>query len=155
MSSAGFLGEEVSGWFKKNSIPYPDPLYHRVPPDYIRKVLLERGIDLSKHRSKPISKDILDHTDLIIPLLEILKRDIIAVFPEYEEKIVLPREFIEEDKDFFWEETSNVPNDGRMFEFAHNNPHYVNTVVDEIEEFIADASTGIINRALFQKESSF
>lgn len=151
VSSAGFLGEAVSGWFKENNIPYPNPLYQRVPPDYIRAVSLERGLDLSQHRSKPVSKDILDNTDLVIPLLEILKRDIVTVFPEYEEKIVLPKEFLEKDKDFFWEDTSNVPNDERMFEFAHNDPHYVNTVIDEIEGFITDASTGIINHVLFQK----
>ncbi len=154
VSSAGFLGEEISKWFKDNNIPYPEPLYHRIPPDYILKLLLERGVDLSQHRSKPISKDILDNADLIIPLLDILKRDIVAAFPKYEGKIVLPREFIDTGKDFFWEDTSNVPNDGSMFEFAHNDPHYVNTVIEEIEEYIADASTSIINSVLFKKMAS-
>ncbi len=154
VSSAGILGEETSKWFEINSIPYPEPLFNRVPSEYIQSILLERDIDLSQHRSRPVTKEILGQVDLIVPLLDILKRDIVAAFPEYEEKIALPKEFIDTDNDFFWEDTSNVPNDGRMFEFAHNNPHYVNTVINEIEEFVADASTAIINRVLFQKEAS-
>ena len=155
VSSAGFLGQEISEWFKENQIPYPTPLYHRAPPAYIQKSLLKRGVDLSKHRSKPISKDILDKADLIIPVLEILKRDIVKVFPECEEKIVLPRELIESDKNFFWEDTSNVPNDKRMFEFAHNDPQYVKTVVNEIEEFIAEAASNIVNRVLLHEKRGF
>lgn len=146
--SAGFLGEETSMWFKQNGIPFPDPLFGRASSDFIRSVMSERGVDLSSHRSRSATQGILDCADVIIPLLDIIKRDLVVAFPEYEGKIVLPKELIAKEKGFFWEDTSNVPNDKRMYEFAHNDPHYVNTVINEIEAFVNDAYGAITKLVL-------
>ena len=145
VSSAGFVGREVSEWFKTNAIPYPDPLFNRAPPELIQATLSDRGLDISGHRSRPVDKKILNHADLIIPLLAVLKRDLIAAYPDIENKIVLPNELLGDGTDFLWEDTSAVPNDGRMFEFAHGNKEYVMAVINEIEDFLEKSFNSILN----------
>jgi protein-tyrosine phosphatase len=136
VSSAGFVGQEISEWFETNAIPYPDPLFNRAPSELIQTTMAERGFDISDHRSRPVDKEILKRSHLIIPLLEVLKSDLIAAYPEIENKIVLPNELLGNDTAFLWEDTTAVPNDSRMFDFAHGNQDYVTAVINEIEDFL-------------------
>jgi len=136
VSSAGYVGQQISEWFKTNAIPYPDPLFNRTPSALIQAIMADRGFDITGHRSQPVDKEILNRSHLIIPLLTILKRDLIAAYPEIEKKIVLPNELIDNDTTFLWEDTTAVPNDSRMFDFAHSNKAYVTDVINEIEGFL-------------------
>jgi len=136
VSSAGFVGQEISEWFETNAIPYPDPLFNRAPPALIQTVMANRGLDITKHRSRPVDKEILNRSHLIIPMLAILKRDLITAYPEIEDRIVLPNDLIGNDAAFLWEDTTAVPNDSRMFDYAHSNKAYVADVINEIEEFL-------------------
>jgi protein-tyrosine-phosphatase len=136
VSSAGFVGHEVSEWFKTNTIPYPDPLFNRTPSALIQEIMKNRGIDIAGHRSRPVDKEILNRSQLIIPMLTILKRDLIAAYPGIENKIVLPNELIENETTFLWEDTTAVPNDSGMYDFAHGNKTYVTDVINEIEGFL-------------------
>lgn len=136
VSSAGFVGQEIAEWFKNNAIPYPDPLFNRTAPPLIQDVMKNRGFDIAGHRSRPVNKEILNRSHLIIPLLTILKRDLIAAYPEIEKKIVLPSELLENETTFLWEDTTAVPNDSRMYDFAHGNKAYVTDVINEIEGFL-------------------
>jgi protein-tyrosine-phosphatase len=151
VSSAGFVGQEIAEWFKINAIPYPDPLFNRTPPPLIQEVMKNRGVDIAGHRSRPVNKDILNRSHLIIPLLTILKRDLIAAYPEIENKIVLPSELLENETAFLWEDTTAVPNDSRMFDFAHGNKAYVTDVINEIEGFLKK-SFGQILQYLVESE---
>jgi protein-tyrosine phosphatase len=148
VGSAGFLGPEISQWFTTHNIPYPEPLFNRTPSELIQSVMAERGFDLSAHRSRPVNRKILNRSSLIIPLLIPLKTDLIRVYPEMEKKIVLPRELMENDASFLWEDTTAVPNDKNMFDFAHNNEAYVNKVINEIEGFLQDSFHQIRRRLL-------
>lgn len=136
VSSAGFVGQEIAEWFKTNAIPYPEPLFNRAPPPGIQEVMKNRGIDIAGHRSRPVNREILNHSHLIIPMLTILKRDLITAYPEIENKIVLPNELIGNETTFLWEDTNAVPNDSRMWDFAHGNKAYVTDVINEIEGFL-------------------
>lgn len=136
VGSAGFMGQEISQWFETNAIPYPEPLFNRTPSELIQTIMAQRGFDLSGHRSRPVDREILNSADLIIPLLAVLKSDLIAAYPEIGNKIVLPSELLGDDTTFLWEDTSAVPNDSRMFDFAHGNKDYVRTVIGEIEDFL-------------------
>jgi protein-tyrosine-phosphatase len=154
VSSAGFVGQEISEWFKTNAIPYPDPLFNRTPPVLIQAIMKNRGVDIAGHRSRPVDKEILNRSHLIIPLLTILKRDLIAVYPEIENKIVLPNELIENETTFLWEDTTAVPNDSRMYDFAHSNKAYVTDVIDEIEGFLQKSFDQILQRLIGSDEKS-
>lgn len=92
VSSAGFLGKSVLEWFVQNSIPLPEPLFGCSPSQLIQEILLERGIDLSLHRSRPIDACLLERAYTVVPLLEILKEDLIREFPHFEMKVISPRE---------------------------------------------------------------
>ena len=147
-SSAGFLGETVNEWFEANNIPHPDPLYGRAPSDVAWKILFERGIDISRHRSRPVNKTIMDRSDIIIPFLEALKGDLVSIYPESESKVVLPRELLGRDSEFLWEDTALVPNDSRMYRFAHYNREYVSTQINEVIEFMGHVFPEILRRLL-------
>ena len=136
VSSAGFVGQEIADWFKTNAIPYPDPLFNRPPPPLIQEVMKNRGLNIASHRSRPVDKEILNRSHLIIPLLTILKRDLIVAYPEIENKVVLPNELIDKETTFLWEDTNAVPNNSRMYDFAHGNKAYVTDVINEIEGFL-------------------
>lgn len=146
VGSAGFVGREVAQWFETNSIPYPDPLFGRAPSNLIQTIMANRGFDLSHHRSRCVDRNILDNTNLIIPMLSVLKSDLVAAYPEVESKIVLPEELLGKDNDFLWEDTAAVPNDSRMFDYAHGNRNYVTTVINEIEDFLDQSFHQIIKR---------
>ncbi len=146
VSSAGFIGVQVNDWFNFHGIPYPDPLFHRKPSGYLQEKMAERGLDISTHRSQRLTRKMVDETDLVIPMLEELGSDLVTAFPHATNKIILPQEFLSEKTEFLWADTAAVPNDDRMYEFAHNNPDYVAAVLDEIEGFIETAFGAICDR---------
>lgn len=148
VSSAGFMGKRTGDWFARNSIPLPEPLYGRSPSNLIHTLMIERGIDLSRHRSRPINAELLDTVHTVIPLLEILKHDLIQTFPHCERKMISPRDLIGKRAGFFWEDRGAVPNDHRMFDFAHGNREYVSKVIGEIEGFIEESFEELVSRVL-------
>lgn len=148
VASAGFIGKEVSSWFQQNNIPFPEPPFNRLTSKLICDHLFDRGINLSAHRSRPVTEALLGQAHTVVPMLSILKRDLLWAYPHIKKKIVLPGEFLGEEKNFLWEDRSAVPNDQRMFEYAHNNLEYVTRVVDEIETFIQDAFPKIVDHLL-------
>lgn len=150
-SSAGFLGAEVKQWFEAHDIISPEPLFGRAPSDVAQAMLMERGIDISQHRSRPVDKAIMDKSDMIIPLLEILKGDLIAAYPDSKPKVILPWELLGQETEFHWEDTAAVPNDSRMYRFAHFNRDYVNSQINEVEQFVEQAFPEIFRR-LFGEE---
>jgi len=154
VSSAGFVGREIAEWFKTNAIPYPDPLFNRTPPAGIQEVMKNRGIDIAGHRSRPVDREILNRSNLIIPMLTILKRDLVEAYPEIENKIVLPKELIDNETTFLWEDTTAVPNDSRMWDFAHGNKAYVTDVINEIENFLQRSLGRILQHLLGSDEKS-
>lgn len=148
VSSAGFIGDQVEDWFKAHEISFPEPLFHRKPSRYLQGKMIERHLDISSHRSRPFTRKLIDETDLVIPMLEELKSDLITAFPHARNKIMLPQTFLSEKMDFLWADRAAVPHDERMFEFAHNNPEYVATVLDEIERFIETTFGAICDRLM-------
>jgi len=152
--SAGLFGEKTSRWFQMKGIPLPEPLFSRPPSEQVQAVLLTRGIDISHHCSKPVNRVMLDRSDMIVPLLPILKEDLISLYPETEKKVFLPRELLGEDSNFYWEETSFVPTDRRFWDFVHHDTDYVRTVVSEVEQFLQRASPEILSRLLGSGEKA-
>jgi protein-tyrosine-phosphatase len=148
VSSAGFMGKNVEDWFVRNSIPIPEPLFGRSPSDLIQALLLERGIDVSLHRSRSINAELLDTAHTLIPLLEILKDDLIQAFPHFRKKMISPRGLTGKREGFFWEDQHAVPNDHRMYDFAHGNREYVSKIICEIEQFIDESFDDLVSHVL-------
>jgi protein-tyrosine-phosphatase len=51
--------------------------------------MLKRGIDISKHRSQPITNDLLRHFDLILTMERFHKEKLRDVFPEDSDRIYM------------------------------------------------------------------
>jgi protein-tyrosine-phosphatase len=116
-------------------------------------VLLKRGIDISLHRSRAVNRAMLDCSDIIIPLLSILKKDLISEYPDIGRKVFLPNELLGKEFTFYWEDTSVFPQDSRFYNFVHNDPSYINRNIDELEEYLRLAFSTILSYLLGPKEA--
>jgi protein-tyrosine phosphatase len=58
-----------------------------------RRVAAENGVDLSKHRARPVSSDIMDQSDLVLAMEPSHRHDLIASYPEARNRIFLARCF--------------------------------------------------------------
>ncbi len=58
-----------------------------------RLVAEENGLDLSQHRSKPISLHLMKSSNLILCMTPSHKMDLLQIFPHYEHKIFTLKEF--------------------------------------------------------------
>ena len=58
-----------------------------------RKVCREQGLDCSHHRAKGVDLYTLKSADIILCMADKHKRDLLAVFPHYKDKIFTLREF--------------------------------------------------------------
>jgi len=61
--------------------------------EYTVKVLQEEGIDATKHRSMPVTKDVLEAADLIIVMEHYHKERVLEIAPKAKGKVHLLREF--------------------------------------------------------------
>ncbi|WP_427337889.1 hypothetical protein [Caloranaerobacter sp. DY30410] len=57
------------------------------------QVLSEEGIDLSKHRSRPLTKDMIERADLILTMTVNHKNAVINMAPEAKDKVFTLKEF--------------------------------------------------------------
>ncbi len=70
------------------------------PPSlYAQKVLAERGIDISHHRARQITAQMIKEADLIIVMTDAHRRSILYTLPEAATKVVLLSELAGEHKD--------------------------------------------------------
>lgn len=146
VSSAGFLDSETLRWFDTQGIPLPDPVFDQPASPATQVVLLKQGIDISRHRSREINKEILDNSDIIIPFFESQKRGIVSLYPETGPKIFLPKELVSQETSFAWEDESyDVPLDSAFFDFVNNNIGYAETCVRQLEEFLHQALPKILS----------
>ncbi len=58
-----------------------------------RKVCKEQGLDCSRHRAKGVDLYTIKTADLVLCMAEKHKRDLLAIFPHFKEKIFTLREF--------------------------------------------------------------
>jgi protein-tyrosine phosphatase len=58
-----------------------------------RRVAAENGVDLSKHRARPVSSDIMDQSDLVLAMEPSHRHDLIADYPGAKSRIFLARCF--------------------------------------------------------------
>lgn len=146
VSSAGLLSKGLTHWFHIRNIPLPRPLFNQPPSKAVQTALLKQGIDISQHRSRPVTRAMLERSDIIIPMVSLLKEEIISSYPETEGKVFLPKELLGEEVDFFWEEPSVAPYDRDYLDFVHDDMGYVVAVIDEIDEFLQRALPAILSR---------
>lgn len=73
---------------KSNSVGFHDNVNRQTPLRF-QSVAQHLGVDLSNHRSRRITKDLVDHSDLIIAMDKRNLEDIQREFPEAMNKTIL------------------------------------------------------------------
>lgn len=63
-----------------------------------RKVLADRGADLSTHRSRALTRDLLDKANLILTMTRSHKAEILRISPDAAGKTYTLREFVERER---------------------------------------------------------
>lgn len=69
------------------------PPQNRPPTDYAVMTMLERGVDIRPHRSRPLTKEMVKQADLILVMEHAHRRFIISQIPEAEDRIFLLSEY--------------------------------------------------------------
>jgi protein-tyrosine-phosphatase len=89
--------DEAEKWRISSAGLYAQPGYS--PAQNTLGVLLERGISMMDHQSRPVSLDILEQNQLILTMERGHKEALQAAFPHLAEKIFLVTEMIGEFRD--------------------------------------------------------
>ena len=61
------------------------------------EVLKNKNIDLSNHRSRPLTRELIEESDLILTMTGNHKRQILNAMPKAKDKVFTLKEFAEED----------------------------------------------------------
>jgi protein-tyrosine-phosphatase len=69
------------------------------PTHFARQAMKERGLDLSEHRSRPVSAEMIKESDLILVMEDRHKSYLQSRFPFGEEKVFLMTEMVGEKHD--------------------------------------------------------
>ncbi len=80
-----------SGWEAASAGTYSD--YGLPASDNAVLALQELGIDLSGHRSQPLTAELVEESDLIVVMAESHRRHILEAFPDVEDRVCLIKSF--------------------------------------------------------------
>lgn len=61
-----------------------------------QRVMLREGIDISGHRSRRLTKEMIEEADLILVMEDVHRNIILNLYPEAEKKVYLLKSFIED-----------------------------------------------------------
>lgn len=88
------------------------------------QVLENRGIDISNHRSRPITPELISEFDLILVMERNQKEALQAAFPEFADRIYLLSEMIDQHTDII------DPIGGTLFDFE-DTAQEIETILSE------------------------
>lgn len=145
VSSSGIDVEQDAEWFKGFGLSRPEPIFGRQPYRNLTALLKRRGIDTSGHRSRELTKAMVEEADLIIISDEyppFRKEAILSLWPSVAGKSFTFSEFVEakvEDKVKGQYLLSEDPNaqpyaDEDSIDFS---PQYWDAIVAEIKGYLA------------------
>jgi protein-tyrosine-phosphatase len=92
-----FVQEDGEIWQVASAGIYAQPGFPAA--QYTRDVLLEKGVDLSSHQSRPVSAEMIEATDLILTMEQGQKEALQAAFPRHASRIFLLSEMAGEYRD--------------------------------------------------------
>lgn len=63
-------------------------------------VMGEKGIDLSGHRSRPVSRDMLEQADLVLTMTQNHKKAVLDMAPQLEDRVFTLKEFVHDKREY-------------------------------------------------------
>jgi protein-tyrosine-phosphatase len=142
VESAGLSCKEDLEWLKSHAIPPPNPLFGRPAYRGLNTLLQRRGIDISGHRSRELTNQMIEKADLIIISEEyppFRKAALLSSWPQAKEKAFTFSEFVEAQK---VEGQYLISEDPYLQPYPdedsyHFSPEYWESCVAEIEGYLA------------------
>jgi protein-tyrosine-phosphatase len=155
VSSAGFVPQVLKNQLGGAMIPFPEPLFNTSMSPLTRDFLLEKGIRAPEDwRSKELSAEMVDHSDLLITALAAQKEELCDLYKEACTKIFSIREMSEKKGYLFSEDFSALPLDQNYWYYAEEDPKNVSVVLREWEQSLIRAIPNITRRLGMRKNGS-
>jgi protein-tyrosine-phosphatase len=123
VSSAGIVTEKVLQLSNESGWPPPRPFLGKAPAEMVMTAMLQRGIDVSGHRSRELNRDTMDRVTLVIAIGEYQREGILSLYPSARGKVFTLSEFVGK--------CSYPDAEGPVKRFP---PGYVDTLISQIEE---------------------
>jgi protein-tyrosine phosphatase len=123
VSSAGIVTEKVLQLAKEGGWPPPRPYSGEAPAKIVLNAMLQRGIDVSGHRSRELNRDTVERAALVITIDEYQKEGILSLYPSARGKVFTLSEFVGK--------CSYPDAEGPVMQFP---PEHVDTFISQIEE---------------------
>ena len=155
VSSAGFVPQVLKDQLAGAGIPFPVPLFDAPMSRLTREFLLEKGVRVPEDwRSKELSAEMVERSDLIITALVAQKEDLCDIYKEAYTKIFAIRELSENVGYLLSEDFSAVPLVQNYWYYAEEEPRYVFKVLREWEKTLVSAIPNITRRLGMGKNAS-
>jgi protein-tyrosine-phosphatase len=120
-----------------------------------REFLLEKGISVPQDwRSKELSREMIDRSDLIVTALVPQKQELCELYKEACDKISAIRDLSENTGYLLSEDFSALPLDQNYWYYAEEDPRHVSKVLLEWEQSLISAIPKITRRLGMSKNVS-
>lgn len=146
VTSAGFIPQAIKVHVAELKIAIPEPFYGRPIPETTRAFLSERGIVVPPGwRSRELTTAMVEKADLVITAIPQQKEDLLNRYPEARAGIFTIREISRWDGRLVFEDFSELPKDNTYWGYVEEDPHYVTTILDEMEQCLTKAIPHILS----------
>lgn len=97
---------------------------------YTIEVLKRKNISLN-HRSQPVTRRMLNESDIVLAMTRQHKQSLIMQYPEFQDKFFTLKEYVSEADKEVWEELKKtyVNYEEKRSTFIHNNQHKIDNVL--------------------------
>jgi protein-tyrosine-phosphatase len=147
VASAGFVPQMLKDQLNEARIPLPDPFFNTTMSRWTREFLLEKGLRVPEDwRSKELSAEMVDRSDLIITAIVVQKEELCGLYKEACAKIFAIREMSENAGYLLSEDFSALPLDQNYWYYAEEDAKYVSRVLREWEKTLVSAIPNITAR---------
>jgi len=143
VSSAGMVTEDVVQL--SNQLGIPVPTFGGHPPQQIIDICLNKGIDISNHRSTPFDGKMAKRAHLIITMEDVQKAAILAQYPQSQGKVFTFREVFGVSGPTVIEDSLNIPAyipDTCDYAFSDE---FAKQTVSEIEQYLKQGVDKILS----------
>jgi protein-tyrosine-phosphatase len=94
VGSAGIIPREYLRHAEAEGVKFQHPHFGKSANIYALQYLAKKGIDVSSHRSKGLTKDMVTEADLILTIDRLIKKEVFDLYPETRGKVFTFKEYV-------------------------------------------------------------
>lgn len=149
VTSGGFVPLRLAKQLTGLHISFPEPFYGRPVAEATRSVLLTHGIIVPEvWRSREVTGEMLNSSDIVIVALPELKNDLSERYPHIVGKVFTIREIACWTEYLLLEDSHGppLPLDDSFWNYVEENQPYVSAILAEMENLLVRAVPNILER---------